>query len=153
MSDKQRLVIEVACNIAEVLFNSLWKFAFPFSKTESELRIRPWATDGRYIYFGKPTEFHSIDSRMQKLMLRDPAYQKPCRQWTNSRTSLKQTSEILLCSIRKSSKQKLNGKVLVVSWMPSKGLPRWTRNQFARRLSFLPESPFGQNVFSPLHLA
>lgn len=67
MSDKQRFIIEVACNIVEVIVNFTLKVAFPFSKLESELRIRPWATDGRFVHFGKPAEFHSIDSRMQKI--------------------------------------------------------------------------------------
>lgn len=63
MTDKQRLILDVACNILEVLFNLFLKFT-PFG---GELRIRPFATDGRYVSFGKPGGSEPIDSRIQKI--------------------------------------------------------------------------------------
>ena len=67
MSDKTRLIIDVGCNILEILFNLLLKFVPRFSSDKKELRIRPFATDGRYIFFGNPTEPSTIDSRIQKI--------------------------------------------------------------------------------------
>jgi hypothetical protein len=67
MSDKTRLFVDVACNIFEILINLLMKIAFPFSSGDKELRIRPYATDGRYVFFGPPVSPGTIDSRIQKI--------------------------------------------------------------------------------------
>ena len=60
MTERSRLIIDVMCNVLEVLFNLMLKFATPFSSADKELKIRPFASDGRYIYFGTSGDLTDI---------------------------------------------------------------------------------------------
>jgi hypothetical protein len=61
-----RLVIEVTANVVEVIFN-LALALMPFAGKLGHLRIRPFADDGRFIYFGDIRSGGTVDSRIAKL--------------------------------------------------------------------------------------
>lgn len=61
-----RLAIEVMANVIEVLFN-LAVAIMPFNERVGHLRIRPFADDGRFIYFGDARSGGTVDSRIAKL--------------------------------------------------------------------------------------